>query len=68
MLYRAEVLIVVPPTALPMRGFLEYFLRRKDTLGFWVDTTFAYPKALHTLPRGELDPTGPHAGAFDDCF
>jgi hypothetical protein len=47
---------------------LEYFLRSRDTLGFSVDATFAYPKAVHTLPHGELDPTGSHAGAFDDLF
>ena len=40
----------------------QYFSRRNDTLGFAVDTTFAYPRALNTSPRGELDPTGSHAG------
>jgi len=33
----------------------QYFSRRNDTLGFAVDTSFAYPKALNTSPRGELD-------------
>jgi outer membrane biosynthesis protein TonB len=40
----------------------RYFSRRNDTLGFAVDTTFTYPKALNTSLRDELDPTGSHAG------